>query len=154
MIFSQIFSKILRSKATTLTKNCLPLFSAGLLVWISALLLTSCSVTKTVPIETIRKDTVYLSNIQYDSIYINRSSDTDRTRDTITITKTMTEYRYKFLRDTVRIVQRDSIPYEVRITETKEIRKPPNLFDYLCHLSFGILIGAIGWKICRLFRIL
>lgn len=150
MILSQIFNKILRSKATTLTKNCLPLFSAGLLV----LIFSSCSTTRTIPIETIRKDTVYLSNIQYDSIYIDRSSDVDRSRDTITITKTITEYRYKLLRDTIHIVQRDSIPYEIRIVETKEIRKPPNLFDYLCYLSFGIIIGILLWKLYRLIRFL
>lgn len=104
--------------------------------------------------EHVQNDTVYLSNVQYDSIYIDRSSDTDRTRDTITVTRTLTEYRYKLLRDTVRIVQRDSIPYEVRITEMKEVRKPPNIFDDLCYLSFGILIGIIGWKLYGLFRIL
>lgn len=118
-----------------------------------SLLLCSCGTmrhTQMQVAERIRKDTVYISNIQYDSIYINRSSDVDRTRDTITITKTMTEYRYKLLRDTVRIVQRDSFPYEVRIVETKEIRKPPNLFDYLCYLSFGILLGIFSWKIYKM----
>ena len=84
---------------------------------------------------------------QYDSVYIDRSFDTDRTSDTITVTKTMTEYRYRLLRDTVRIVQRDSIPYEVRITEVKEVRKPPNIFDYLCYLSFGILTSMIAIKL-------
>lgn len=133
----------------TLTKNCLPLFSVGLLVWISALLLTSCSVTKTVPIETIRKDTVYLSNIQYDSIYIYNNVYQDRSRDTLLIRETNTEYRYKYLRDTIYKVRIDSIPYEVRIVETKEIRKPPNLFDYICYLSFGIIIGIIGWKVIK-----
>ena len=114
------------------------------------ILLNSCSTSRHVQMqvaERIQKDTVYLSNMQYDSIYIDRSSDTDRTRDTITVTKTMTEYRYRLLRDTVRIVQRDSIPYEVRITEVKEVRKPPNIFDYLCYLSFGILTSMIAIKL-------
>lgn len=60
------------------------------------LLLCSCGTTRHVQMqaaEHVHKDTVYLSNIQYDSIYINRSSDIDRTRDTVMITKTLTEYR-------------------------------------------------------------
>lgn len=118
-------------------------------------LLCSCGTSRHVQMQVtdhVHKDTIYLSNIQYDSVYIDRSFDTDRTRDTITITKTMTEYRYRLLRDTTRIVQRDSIPYEVRITEIKEVSKPPNTFDYLCYLSFGILIGTIGWKIIRIIK--
>ena len=162
MILSQIFSKILRSKATTLSINVLPLFSAGLLVMI----FSSCSTTRTIPIETNRKDTVYLSNIQYDSIYIDRSSDTDRTRDTITITKTMTEYRYKLLRDTIYKVRVDSIPYEVivykdsppinhklsaRLEETLARARTINLLGYL---SFGILLGLLLWKLYRVIKFL
>lgn len=45
------------------------------------------------------------------SIYIDRSSDVNRTRDAIT--KTMMEYRYKFLHDTLKVIQRDTIPVEV-----------------------------------------
>lgn len=112
--------------------------------------ISSCQTTKTVPIETLRHDTLYINKEHYDSIYITRTSDTDRTRDTITITKTMTEYRFRLLRDTIRIARIDSIPYEVRTTITKEIRKPPNLLDCLCYLSFGILFGIIGWKMLEL----
>lgn len=118
-----------------------------------SLLLCSCGTMRQEQIqiaERIRKDTVYLSNIQYDSIYIDRSSDVDRSRDTITITKTMTEYRYKFLRDTVRIVQRDSIPYEVRITEVKQVKYIPPWCKYLAWiggLSILLLIASITLKI-------
>lgn len=156
MILSKIISKILRSKATTLSRIILPLFSAGFLVMI-LLILSSCSTSRQVQMqvaEHIHKDTIYLSNIQYDSIYILHDKYTDRSKDTVLVKETKNEYKYKLLKDTVLIVQQDSIPYEVRITEVKEARKPPNIFDYLSYLSFGILIGVIGWKIYRLFRIL
>ena len=144
MIFNQILSKILRSKATTPTKNILPLFSAGFLalsvveglVWILALLLTSCSSMRrveTIPVETthevIKTDTIYINNVQYDSIYISQDRYTDRSKDTILIHQHDIEYRYKLLRDTIeRIkleVRHDSIPYEVRITEVKEVKHIP-----------------------------
>ena len=41
------------------------------------------------------------------------------TRGTIYIRDVSVEYRYKLLRDTIYKVQHDSIPYEVRVVETK-----------------------------------
>lgn len=123
-----ILSKILRSKATTLSRIILPLFSAGFLVWISALLLFTSSTSRHIQtqlVEKVSKDTIYLSNIQYDSIYVLHNKYTDRSKDTLLIKETNIEYRYKLLRDTIRIVQRDSIPYEVRITEAKKVRYIP-----------------------------
>lgn len=147
MILSQIFSKILRSAKRLPSQTIIvALFSAGLLVGI-LFLLTSCSTTRHMQLqvaEHIQKDTVFLSNIQYDSIYIDRSSDIDRTRDTIT--KTMTEYRYKYLRDTVRIVQRDTIPYEVRITEVKEVRYIPPWCKWLSVIG-GIAVLILIMRI-------
>lgn len=42
-----------------------------------------------------------------------------------TINDTKTEYRFKHIRDTIRIVRRDSIPYPVRVVETKEVARVP-----------------------------
>lgn len=139
-----ILSKILRSKATTHTKNCLQLFSAGFLalsvveglVWISALLLTSCSSMRrvqTVPVETIkeltRTDTLYINTFHFDSTYVSHDLLTDRSKDTILIRETNTVMKYQVLKDTIeRIkleVRHDSIPYEVRITEIKDVKYIP-----------------------------
>ena len=102
----------------------------------------------------VHTDTLYLSNVQYDSIFVFNDRQLDRSRDTLLIRETNTEYRYKLLRDTIEriklVVHHDSIPYEVRTTITKEVRKPPNLFDYLCYLSFGILLGIVGWKVIKI----
>lgn len=156
MIFSQILSKILRSKATTPTKYILPLFSVGFLVWILALLLfTSCSTSRhiqTLVVEKVSKDTIYLCNIQYDSIYVLQDKYTDRSKDTLLIKETNIEYRYKLLKDTVCIVLRDSIPYEVRITEVKEVKYTPPWIQYLAWaggLSIFLLICCVIWKFAR-----
>ena len=157
MILSQILSRILRSRVygehvePTILKNPFPLFSAGFLVGI--FFFSSCASTKhveTIPLETLRHDTLYINKEHYDSIYIDNSHLIDRGGDTIVIKDTKTEYRFRFLRDTIRITKRDSIPYEVRTTITKEVRKPPNIFDYLCYLSFGILLGIVGWKVIKI----
>lgn len=110
-------------------------------------------------------DTIYLSNIQYDSIYIykDRSSDyrfDSQSRipdhesliaiDTIYIKDVSIEYRYKMLRDTVKVVQCDSIPYEVTIVETKEITRPLTWYDHLCRICFWLLIGFLFVQFWRL----
>lgn len=127
----------------------MPTFShKGILffVFIIVIVATSCSPTKTITLETLRHDTLYINTEKYDSIYINRTSDIDRTRDTITITKTLTEYRYHLLRDTIYKTRTDSIPYEVQIVTVKEVPRPRNLFDYISYICFGIILGLIVLK--------
>lgn len=91
----------------------------------------------------VRTDTLYLSNVQYDSIYIYQDKLVDRTKDTIYIKDVSVEYRYKLLKDTIRVVERDSIPYQVTVTETKEITRPLTWYDHLTRLTFWLVIGAI-----------
>lgn len=113
---------------------------------IATLVICSCCVTRTIPVETVRTetkfDTIYLSNIQYDSIYVSQDLFTDRTKDTILIRQHDVEYRYKMIRVTVERVkieiQRDSIPYEVRIETVKEVPRKRNWFDILSYICFGI----------------
>lgn len=125
-----------------------------LLLIITSALLTGCGSTKhiqTIPAETIKEvtktDTLYINNVQYDSIYISKNKYTDRNHDTILIRQHDVEYRYKLLRDTIERIKietiRDSIPYEVRITETIEVEHPPTLYDRICKATFWLLIGFI-----------
>lgn len=134
MIFVQISSlikaipKIIVPKATNWSA-----FLLGFSFLIICLACYSCGSTKVVPIETIRDhqvhDTLYINNVQYDSIYISQDKFIDRTKDTILIRQHDVEYRYKLLRDTIEHikleVRHDSIPYEVRIIETKQVKYTP-----------------------------
>lgn len=127
-----------------------------IILFIVPLLLCSCSTSRHVQmqvVEHISKDTIYFSNVQYDSIYVLQDKYTDRSRDTLHIKETNIEYRYKLLRDTIRIVQRDSIPYEVRITEVKKVRYIPPWIQYLAWaggLTILLLIIRLTSKIKRL----
>ena len=113
---------------------------------IIALALTGCGTTRHVTqlVHDIQRDTVYVSNFQYDSVYVFKDKITDRSRDTLYIREVETEYKYRILRDTVLKVQHDSIPYEVTIVETKEITRPLTWFDHLTRFSFWFLIGVIA----------
>ena len=63
------------------------------------------------------------------------------------MTELSTEYRYKLLRDTVRMVVRDSIPYEVVRTETREVERPLSWFDKLARAVFWLVMGAVVLRI-------
>ena len=133
----------------------------------------SCGSTKVVTqtVEHVRKDTVYLSNIQYDSIYVYQDHisehhlgtlppvnskgeflNTPMRTDTLYIKDKSIEYRYKLLRDTIRVVQRDSIPYEVTITEVKELTRPRTWYDHLSRAILWLNIGFVLLMVIRLFR--
>lgn len=120
-----------------------------------ALLLIGCSTSRQMTTqleEHTSVDTIYLSNVQYDSIYIYQDKLIDRSRDTLYIKDKSIEYRYRLLKDTIRVVERDSIPYEVTIVETKEIQRPLTWYDHFSRAVLWLNIGfAIYWLI-RLFR--
>lgn len=132
---------------------------------ISALiaLMTACGASKHVTqlVEHVQKDTVYLNSKQYDSIYIFKEQDKDYHRgnpsaltshpspDTVFLKDKSIEYRYKLLRDTIKVVQHDSIPYEVTITETKEIQRPLTWYDHLTRSVFWIVIGILFVQLVR-----
>lgn len=140
-----------------------------------AFVLSACGTTKTVPVETIkeitRTDTIYINNVQYDSIYILKELDKDYRRDlhkrpltintqplvdTILIRQHDIEYRYKLLRDTIeRIkleVRHDSIPYEVHITETIEVPRKLTWYDHATRATFWLLIGFVILWLYRRFH--
>lgn len=121
-------------------------------------LLTSCHTTRkveTIPIETVHtvtnRDTIYLHELRYDSIYVSQDKFTDRTHDTIIITNTKTEFRFKLKRDTILrtqfIERHDSIPYEVIVTQTKEVRAPPTWYDKLAYAITAIALLYLLFRI-------
>lgn len=144
--------------------NAIIRFQLFLILITILLVCCSCSSTKMVTqtVRDVSKDTIYLSNVQYDSIYIYHDRVSEHhigtlppilsdgsylnvpTRtDTLYIKDKSIEYRYKLLKDTIRVVERDSIPYEVTIVQTKEITRPLTWYDHLTRLSFWFLIGSL-----------
>ena len=133
----------------------------------------SCGSTKVVTqtVEHVRKDTVYLSNIQYDSIYVYQDHVSEHhigkmepvtnlekdilipiRTDTLYIKDKSIEYRYKMLRDTIYKTQVDSIPYQVTITETKEIPRPLTWYDHFSRAVLWLNIGFAFYWLIRLIR--
>ena len=129
-------------------------FKCAIALAIVFTLLCSCGSTRHVTqlVRDIQRDTIFLSNTQYDSIYIYKDRMQDRSKDTVYLKDVSIEYRYKLLRDTVYKVQHDSIPYEVTVVQTKEITRPLTLFDKLCRSSFFLMLGALLFYLISFIR--
>ena len=112
---------------------------------IALLALASCRSSEMATLEVVRHDTVQTAIRHYDSIYVDRFVKQDLRHDTILLTDRKTEYRYKVVHDTVRTVRTDSVPYPVRVVETKTVHHVPPWI----YLIFGILLAVISFLMIR-----
>ena len=108
-----------------------------ILALLSALALTGCATHRPLQVaEHVTRDTVYLSSLQYDSIYIfqERTSDYHMNplnplkpseTDTVFIKDVSVEYHYKLLRDTIYKPRVDSIPVIREVEVVREVRHIP-----------------------------
>lgn len=115
-----------------------------LLALLSALVLTGCATRRQLQVvDRITHDTLYQSNVQYDSIYVSQDKYIDRSRDTLLIKDKTVEYRYRLLRDTVYRVKIDSIPVIREVEVIREVPRDRNWIDYLCYTITVIISGLL-----------
>lgn len=112
-------------------------------VLVLVLVLTGCASTRmtTQLVHEVSHDTLYLSNVQYDSIYVYQDHLTDRSRDTIYVKDVQYEYKYKLLRDTIYRVQIDSIPVIREVEVVKTERYIPKVYKatfWICIILFCV----------------
>ena len=89
-------------------------------------LLAGCGTQrKTSVVERVTRDTLYLHQVQYDSVYVYRDRYVDRSRDTVYVNDRSVAYRYRLQRDTLRIHQVDSIPVIREVEVTREVVRAP-----------------------------
>ena len=97
-------------------------------------------------------DTVYIATQQYDSIYIYNDKTLDRTKDTVYLRELSTEYRYKLLRDTLRIIESDTIyiPYGVKVADNGKDKSFLPRFNELARDAFLVVTAALAlWGALR-----
>jgi hypothetical protein len=87
------------------------------------LLLTGCTTTKYVPIETVRTDTMKVTKYERDSIYIHDSTTVREKGDTMLIEKWHTRWRDRWMHDTVYQSRVDSVPQPYPVTEYVERKR-------------------------------
>lgn len=108
------------------------------------LLLSSCktaSNTAIVPVHSATHDTLWLSKVKYDSIYIDRWQRIERKADTVFYDRVKTEFRYRLLRDTVYKTRTDTVPVVKQVPAVKKERYTPPFTKFLAWLGI-IALGA------------
>ena len=106
-------------------------------------LLAGCGTQRRSPVvERIQRDTLYLHQVQYDSVFVSQERYVDRSRDTLYVQERSVEYRYRRLTDTLRIHQVDSIPVIREVEVVREIARTP---------WYAKLLAAVGLVVVFLF---
>ena len=111
------------------------------------LLLSSCKTTSNttaiVPVHSATHDTLWLSKVKYDSIYIDRWQRIECKADTVFCDRAKTEFRYRLLRDTVYKTRTDTIPVVKQVPVIRKERYSPPSTTFLACLGI-IALGAIS----------
>ena len=124
-----------------------------IILMIALMGLMSCSTHRVVEqVKEMHTDTVYVTSLQYDSIYIYNDKTLDRTKDTVYLRELSTEYRYKLLRDTLRIIETDTmyIPYGVKVADNGKDKSFLPRFSELAKAAFLVVTAALAlWVALR-----
>ena len=117
------------------------------------LLLTGCTTTKYVPVETVRTDTMKVTKYERDSIYIHDSTIVRENGDTMLIEKWHTRWRDRWLHDTVYQSRVDSVPKPYPV----EKRVPAELTWWQqtrLHLANILLYAMLAFGVFKLAKFL
>lgn len=114
--------------------------------------LGACRSVQYVPVETIRHDSIYITQHQKDSIYIHDSIYQKEKGDTLIIEKWHTKYIEKQVRDTLIQIERDTIPqpypYEVEVPAQLSWWQQTRM--HIGEISLVALLVLIGSWIVRI----
>lgn len=117
------------------------------ILFLFLLLLSSCKTTSNtdiVPVHSATHDTILLSKVKYDSVYIDRWQRIERKADTVFYDRVKTEFRYRLLRDTVYKTRTDTIPVVKQVPVIRKERYTPPFTKFLACLC----IIALGASVC------
>ena len=99
-------------------------------------LLAGCGTQRELPVvERVMRDTVQVTNVKQDSVFIYRDRTVDRSHDTVYVNDRSVAYRYRRLTDTIRIHRVDSVPVVREVEVVREVARTP---------WYAKLLSAIG----------
>lgn len=121
----------------------------GVLI-VFACTLVSCKTQQPQVVEKVVTNTEYIDRHHYDSIYIDNYVYVDKGSDTIKVTETKIEYRYKTLTDSIEVLKVDSIPYEVRVVEyVDKMNNHQRTMYWLGWIAVVIVGLRLFWKVYK-----
>lgn len=114
-----------------------------------AIMLYGCKSIQYVPVETIKRDTTYISQIKIDSIYHRDSIYVEHKGDTVYLSKYKYLYKYIEKRDTLWHEKTDTIqvayPVEAQLTKWQKIKI--NMGEYL----IAAIVLIVIWLCAKYF---
>lgn len=114
-----------------------------------AIMLYSCKSIQYVPVETIKRDTTYISQIKIDSIYHRDSIYVEHKGDTVYLSKYKYLYKYIEKHDTLWREKTDTIqvvyPVEAQLTKWQKIKI--NMGEYL----IAAIVLIVIWLCAKYF---
>ena len=126
------------------------------ILFLFLLLLSSCkttgNTTDIMPVHSATHDTILLSKVKYDSVYIDRWQRIERKADTVFCDRAKTEFRYRLLRDTVYKTRTDTVPVVKQVPVVKKERYTPPFTKFLGCLgiiALGASVIVLLWKKLR-----
>ena len=115
------------------------------ILFLFLLLLSSCKTTSNttaiVPVHSATHDTILLSKVKYDSVYIDRWQRIERKADTVFYDRVKTEFRYRLLRDTIYKTRTDTVPVVKQVPVIRKECYTPPFTKFLACLGI-IALGA------------
>lgn len=120
----------------------------GLALVALVLLLCGCKSIEYVPVvqKETHTDSIYLTKVQRDSIWLHDSIRVEARNDTVRVDRWHTKYVERLLHDTLYLSKRDSIPvpYEVVKEVPAKVSKMERAFMWLGILSLMALTLLVG----------
>jgi hypothetical protein len=120
----------------------------GLALVALVLLLCGCKSIEYVPVvqKETHTDSIYLTKVQRDSIWLHDSIRVEAINDTVRVDRWHTKYVERLLHDTLYLSKRDSIPvpYEVVKEVPAKVSKMERAFMWLGILSLMALTLLVG----------
>lgn len=117
------------------------------ILFLFLLLLSSCKTTSNttaiVPVHSATHDTIWLSKVKYDSVYIDRWQRIEHKADTVFYDRVKIEFRYRLLRDTVYKTRTDTIPVVKQVPVVKKERYTPPFTKFLACLGIIALEASV-----------
>lgn len=132
-------------------KELLALLAPAFLLLLLLLSTSGCRSIRYVPVETVKYDSIYITQHQKDSIYVHDSIYQKEKGDTLIIEKWHTKYIEKQVHDTTYVEKVDSIqvPYPVEKQLTRWQRMKMNAGGYAIFLCLTCVVFIILGLIFR-----
>lgn len=103
---------------------------------VAMLVTCSCSTVKYVPVETIKNDSIYIAQVEHDSIYVKDSIYIKESADTVWVNRVQWKYRDRVVRDTVRVAQdrfvEKAVEVERKLTSWQSVKMSVGGYAIVC----------------------